>query len=206
MIPVWGASRGLIADWKQGDRMGMAINGAMLLSELNPLAWGATAYSKAGIRAAMKIGSSRTWNATRKRMARAGYFQSGEQGHHWLFRQGSNLPLWLVNHPINVMKLPANVHKRLHTRDLVNGLDRFSVAERLYYGTPTWLKVEAGRAAGLTAAKGALGTDDNEVAPSLSATQIPAAAMPRDDFVSQVALPPAPPSIEQVWYGDRYFH
>lgn len=162
LIPVWGSTRGLIADLKQGDRRGAAINGAMLLSELNPLAWGATALSKAGIRAAMKAGTSRTWNATRKRMARQGYFKEGETGHHWFFPQASTAPLWIVNHPANIVKLPADVHKRIHSRDLKNGLPRFNMAERLYYGTPSWLKVEAGRASGLTVGKASMAGNQAE--------------------------------------------
>lgn len=173
LIPIWGSTRGLIADLKQGDRRGAAINGAMLLSELNPLAWGATALSKVGIRAALRAGTSQTWNATRKRMAKQGYFGKGEQGHHWLIHQASGAPLWITNHPINIVKLPANVHKRIHSRDLKNGLPRFNMAERLYYGTPTWLKVEAGRASGLTAGKASLAGSQAEPVYSSDETVAP---------------------------------
>lgn len=196
LIPVWGSTRGLIADLKQGDRRGAAINGAMLLSELNPLAWGATALSKAGIRAAMKAGTSQTWNATRKRMAKQGYFGKGEQGHHWFIHQASGAPLWITNHPINIVKLPADVHKRIHFRDLKNGLPRFNMAERLYYGTPTWLKVEAGRASGLTVGKASLAGNQTDPAPSSEEMDAPEA---RQAVSEPSRLVPQGDNVFAIW-------
>lgn len=144
LIPIWGSTREAIADWNDGDRSGAILNGALAATDLLPGFMVAKGLEKAGVRAALAAGRSRTYGAVRKRMARAGYLAPSQVVHHAIIPQSAKwAPDWLLNHPANLKPLDPQVHKRIHSRDLINGLERFDPFERLWFGTPTWAKVDA---------------------------------------------------------------
>jgi len=159
LVPVWGSAREAIADAHEGDYLGAGVNAVMAASDLMPATFIAKGLGKAGVKAALKAGTSTTWKNTQRRMARAGYFEAGEQGHHWLIPQRWKfVPEEIRNHPANIMPLAADVHKRMHTADRINELPRYGWVQRLQDGTPTWFKADTG----LAAAKGAVGSVNEE--------------------------------------------
>ena len=146
-VPVWGSAREAAADWHEGDRVGAVINGALAVSDLIPGALIAKGASKAGVKAALKAGTSTTWKNTQRRMARAGFFEAGEQGHHWAIPQRWKwVPEEIRNHPANIKALPADVHKRLHSPNRINDLPKFGFVEGVVRGTPAWAKADAAQA------------------------------------------------------------
>jgi hypothetical protein len=154
LVPVVGSAREAIVDYAEGNYLGATANAALALSDLAPGAFVVKGLGKAGVKAALKSGASRTWGATRGRMARAGHFKPGEQGHHWLIPNGRFdvpglgniaplIPNSVRNHPANIKVLPAGTHKRIHSNDRQLGLPRFTPVERIAHGTPTWAKLGA---------------------------------------------------------------
>ena len=155
LIPFWGSAREAIADGYDGNIGGAIFNGALAVSDLAPGAFAIKGLGEAGVKAALKDGTSTTWNAVRKRMGRAGYFAEGEQGHHWAIPQRwAWVPETIRNHPMNIMPLPVDVHKRIHFNDLVESLPRFTVREQLLHGTPTWAKAVTGQTVANSVGKG----------------------------------------------------
>jgi hypothetical protein len=155
LIPVWGSGREAVADFQEGDYVGAALNGGLAASDLFLAGAAGKALLKTGMKVATKAGGKRvlsmTWNATRKRMQKEGYIPPGEQGHHWLIPRngwGKSIPDKIKNAHWNVMPRPADVHKRIHTRDLIRGEPRFNLAERYLYGTPRTAKVLSADALG----------------------------------------------------------
>jgi hypothetical protein len=149
LVPFWGSTREAIADAREGDYLGAGLNGAMAVSDVMPGAFVVKGLGKAGIRAALKKGTSTTWKNTQRRMARAGYFEAGQQGHHWAIPQKWTwVPEKIRNHPANIKPLAEDIHKRVHSADHLNNLPRFSFVQRVQNGTPTWFKADTALAAG----------------------------------------------------------
>lgn len=155
LIPIWGSGREAVADFQEGDYAGAALNGALAASDVFLAGAAGKALLKVAAKGATRAGARRvlsnTWGATQKRMKREGYIPAGQQGHHWLIPQGGwgkTVPPAVKNTHWNVMPLPAGVHKRIHTRDLIERLPRFNLAQRYVYGTPRTAKVASGAAVG----------------------------------------------------------
>lgn len=150
MIPVWGSARGLIADGYEGDRAGVALNAAMLVSDLVPVTAAAKGVAK-GAYFVAKTGTKHAapyrWKGNvRKWMGKQGHLAPGQHGHHWLIPQnrwGKHVPDVVKNQPWNIkpMSTPEN-HWRIEHR--VGDKPRFNPAQRYWYGTPDWVK--AGKA------------------------------------------------------------
>lgn len=143
LAPVWGSAREAIADYRNGDKVGALINGAMAVADLTGEGFVGKELYKGGA----KIVGSNTWNATRKWMGKKGLLDAGQHGHHWLIPQRSSLPEWLKNQPWNIKGMPGpQVHGRMHGR--YAGQPQFNEAQQLWQGTPTWAKTQTGLAAG----------------------------------------------------------
>ena len=112
---------------------------------------------------AVKVGGSYAWRAkpweevqgVRKWLGEKGYLKPGEHGHHGLIPQngwGKAIPHYIKNQPWNIKGLDPVTHGRIHGRYTVEGvkLPRFSLAERVWHGTPTWTKPAAAAVAGDT--------------------------------------------------------
>ncbi len=75
------------------------------------------------------------------------------EAHHWVIERNSkfskffNVPDNIKNHPMNLHPMPTDMHRRMHGR--WGQKDKFNVAQRWWYGTPSWYK--QGQAAGGTA-------------------------------------------------------
>jgi hypothetical protein len=138
MVPVWGSAREAIADYRNGDNVGAAINGALAVADLT----GEGFVGKELMEGGAKIVGSNTWNATRKWMGKKGLLDAGQHGHHWLIPQKSSAPEWLKNQPWNIKGMPSpQVHGRIHGR--YAGQPQFDLPQRLWYGTPAWAKIQA---------------------------------------------------------------
>jgi hypothetical protein len=85
-------------------------------------------------------------------MQEKGFIEAGEHGHHWAIPQnqwGKDIPQWIKNQPWNIKSLDPVMHGRLDHR--MGDLPRFSLAERLWHGTPAWFKAAAGSVSGHSA-------------------------------------------------------
>ena len=78
LIPFWGSTREAIADAREGDYLGAGLNGVVAVADVMPGTFVIKGLGKAGIKAALKKGTSTTWKNTQRRMARAGYFEVGQ--------------------------------------------------------------------------------------------------------------------------------
>jgi hypothetical protein len=137
LIPLWGSGREAIADFQEGDYLGAAINGGLAASDIFLF----KALANMAFKGGLKIGGSHTWNATRKWMAKNGYFlEPGQVGHHWLIPQGGwgkNVPTWLKNQPWNIKVLPNQArHISVHGQ----GKNKYNALQQFWYGTPARAK------------------------------------------------------------------
>jgi hypothetical protein len=141
-IPVWGSAREAIADGYDGNYVGALGNAALAATDFFlPEEAIVRGLSEAGVKAALKDGASMTWKNVRARMGRAGHFAVDEQGHHWAIpNRWTLVPDFIRNHPMNIKVLPADIHKRVHFNDHVNGLPKFSFWQAAALGTPEWAK------------------------------------------------------------------
>jgi hypothetical protein len=168
LIPVWGSAREAIADYREGDIPGAALNGVLALTDLGG-GWSAKALGKTMLKAASKSGSRvglkrpakdpYAWNHARKRMAENGYLEKGQDAHHWLIPQNGwakKIPTAVKNQPWNIKPMPnSEVGKAMHGR-ITNAytmpgrpkeeqMKRYNALQRYIVGTPTWAKaVQAG--------------------------------------------------------------
>lgn len=177
LVPVWGSAREAVADYRDGDRVGAAVNGVMAVTDLA----GGTVLLKGVAKGGLKLAGSHTWKQTSKwmRPPRKGVkpgarpasdypLQSGQHGHHWLIPQnewGKNVPDVIKNQLWNIKAMPSEeVHTRM--RGASNGKPAFNAAQRFWYGTPAWWK-------------GGVGTIPGHVASGIEEGVNPAA---RDDL------------------------
>jgi hypothetical protein len=147
LIPVWGSAREAYADYHDGNYLGAGLNAALALSDIAvPGGFIGKGLEKAGVRTALDFGKSAAWKNVRRRMGTAGHFGENEVGHHWLIPQRAKwVPERIRNHPANIMRMEADVHKRIHSADRIKNLPRFTPAERLVRGTPTWAKANVAK-------------------------------------------------------------
>lgn len=163
-IPVWGSGREAVADWQDGNYLGAGLNAALAVSDVFGAGFLLKALGKEGLKWLLKAEAkrlakgdlsklkeawqvernySRTWNATRKRLQKAGHIRKGEQGHHWLIPQngwGKRVPEWVKNRAWNIKSLPVVEHQRIHHG--WKGAPRFDIARQYWYGTPAWAKAD----------------------------------------------------------------
>ncbi|HEY3696826.1 hypothetical protein [Phenylobacterium sp.] len=141
LIPVWGSAREAIADAKEGDIAGAAINGLLAASDLAPGAALVKTAGKGIIKGGMKLSGSNTWRATRRWMANRGMIEKGVHGHHAIIPRGGigkAVPDKIKNQPWNITGLDAETHGRIHGS--YNGSPQFSPWDRYWTGTPPWAK------------------------------------------------------------------
>jgi hypothetical protein len=153
-IPVVGPAWQAAGDLQDRNYAGAAANAALAGSDLFVAGAVAKDVARGGMYALKAAESDAAnpyaWKAVRKWMGDKGFLDSGQHGHHWLIPQnkwGKNVPDWIKNHPLNIKPMPdAVTHWRIDHR--VGGLPRFNPAQRYWFGTPDWLKVATGAAAG----------------------------------------------------------
>jgi RHS repeat-associated protein len=133
MIPIWGSGRAAVDDFQNGNYGWAAFHTAMAISDVFLVKSIATGIGKG----AWKLGSH-SWSATRKWLGKNGYAESGQHVHHWAVHQATAKRYGLeavTNQPWNLMPMPsATFHRALH------GYGNMNIAERMWYGTPTWFK------------------------------------------------------------------
>lgn len=163
MIPVYGSAREAIADWQEGDRVGAVLNGALAASDLIPGAAVGKALLKGtafyGAKQAAKHTLSKEgaygWRNVRNWMGKTKQLDKGEHGHHWAFENHTGVPNWIKNQPWNIKGLDAVTHGRIHGPYTMTDkagvrakFPEFNTAEKLWHGTPWWVKHQAGTLAG----------------------------------------------------------
>ena len=148
LIPVWGSGKQACEDFQAGRWGWGTFNAALAVSDVVPV----KAAGTAAVKGIWKCGSH-TWSATSKWLTKCGWREfPGQEMHHWAIPQGgwgADVPNWLKNQPWNLMPTPNPVfHDALHGV----GQAPFNFGQRLWYGTPTWLRAGAfslgGREAG----------------------------------------------------------
>lgn len=141
-VPVWGSAREAVADYREGDMVGAAANGALAIADLTGEGFVLKKLGEGGL----KVVGSNSWRATSKWMRKDGrnYLAKGQDGHHWAVPQngwGKYIPDIVKNQPWNVQPMPTKVvHARV--RGSAGGQPRFNALERYLYGTPDWWKVQ----------------------------------------------------------------
>lgn len=176
LFPVWGSAREAIADYREGDKIGAAANGAMAVLDLTGEGF---VLNKLG-RTGLKVAGSHTWNATSKWLRKDGrnFLAKGQDGHHWAIPQndwGKFVPDAIKNQAWNITPMTSRLaHIRIHNASRVESLPRFNVVERYLYGTPDWWKVQNA----LWVAHGAVGAEEG-ANPKARDDRAPPAARPR---------------------------
>ena len=162
MVPIWGSGKEALADLEDRNYVGAAVNAGLAASDVFVAKAIVGGLAKGGL----KMAGPWAWRQFEKREASGmrpwlgekGFLKPNQPGHHWWLEQKGSAPDWLRNQPpfIKGMKDAAQ-HGRVHGRYTVGGvkLPRFNAVERLWYGTPDWLKAgyvssagHAGEAAG----------------------------------------------------------
>lgn len=139
LLPIAGSGAQASYDFKQGNWGWGMFNLGLAAADIVPVRSATTGLAKGG----WKFGSH-TWDAVRKWLTRKGWRECpGQPVHHWGIPRegwGSNIPDWLKNQPWNIMGVPdREFHNALHGV----GRNPFTFGERLWYGTPDWLKAGA---------------------------------------------------------------
>ncbi len=170
LIPVYGAAREAIADYHDGDYVGMVGNGILAASDLVPAGALAKVGGKAALRAGtklmnrgtlkqatrearrgvVKLEGSMSWDAVRRELTDTGAKPPGQHGHHWAIPQrDKSVAPGAKNQPWNIKVLDPETHGRLEGR--YKGKPRYNAAQFIWYGSPDWAKAAvvstAGRAA-----------------------------------------------------------
>jgi len=155
-VPVVGSTLDAIDAFRDGNiglgllNVGLAIvdaTGAGALAK--GLTVGAFKIAERGlVEAVYAEGRSMAWSNVRRRMATRGLVEADKDTHHWLLKQAGHAPDWLLNHPANLMpNISETAHYFAH---------HGNVAQKLWYGTPTWAKTAA---AGVASYVTGLGVD-----------------------------------------------
>jgi hypothetical protein len=153
LIPVWGSGREAVADFREGDYAGAALNGALAASDLFLAGSVAKGIAKGGFYVARNAAKKApyAWKTeVRPWMGEQGYLLPRQHGHHWAIPQngwGKRVPDAIKNQPWNIKPMPSpEVHGRL--TGSYKGKPRFNAVEGYVQGTPTWSKVATGAAVG----------------------------------------------------------
>jgi hypothetical protein len=170
LIPAWGAGREFLADVQEGNDLQAMLDLGLGFVDANAL----KALARAHMQGALVPKGPYKWRSpqigpngkfargpdgkiidegVRARYGAMGYAAKGQPVHHVFIHQnglGKLVPGWVKHHPANLMAMPdAVVHGRLHGK--YKGLPRYSLPERLWVGSPPWVKKAGAVAAGHTA-------------------------------------------------------
>jgi RHS repeat-associated protein len=140
MIPVWGSGRAAVDDLQNGNYGWAAFHTAMAISDVFLVKSIFTGIAKGGISAFGK--SYKNWggNGWRKFYGKEGFAKPGQHLHHWALARngqtsGTGFNWWAKNQMWNLMPMPSvTFHQALH------GYGTMNMAERMWFGTPTWFK------------------------------------------------------------------
>jgi len=149
-IPIWGSGREAIDDFQNGRYVWGTVNGVLAGSDVFLVGTTVKAFCKG----AWKTGSN-AWRATRRWYGRTRELAKGTPVHHWAIPQeamtkGSFLEA-VGNQPWNLMPMESQAfHNAVHGW----GPNAFNLAERAWYGSPTWARVVGADLAGKSASAG----------------------------------------------------
>jgi hypothetical protein len=146
LVPVWGSGKEALADLEDRNYVGAAVNAALAASDVIL----AKAILSGALKGGLKLGGSHAWRSApwQQQGARAwlqekGFVRSGQPAHHWWLDQRSKAPDWLKNQPPFIKPMRDEVqHGLVHGPYTVEGskLRQFNSIERLWHGTPQWVK------------------------------------------------------------------
>jgi hypothetical protein len=164
LIPVWGSGRSAVNDFQNGRigwglfNTGMAISDVFLVKSIGT----------AVVKGVVKIGGSFSWQATRSwyvNSARYGPLAGFQPVHHWLIPRngwGRAIPNAVKNQPYNLLPASQALYNRIlpltpnltqqqrwitvhnliegKATRIAPGLGQLNLGERLWFGTPEWIK------------------------------------------------------------------
>ncbi|MFM8911721.1 MAG: RHS repeat-associated core domain-containing protein [Flammeovirgaceae bacterium] len=139
-VPVFGAIESASQAVDRGDGWAAAGNFALAVSDVFLVKSIAKGIAQGGLSLMTK--NYKWWSSTRAYLGRTGYAEAGQQVHHWaLFRNGAKsgegFAWWAKSQMWNLMPMKSQVfHQSIHGI----GPQPFNLAERAWYGTPTWFK------------------------------------------------------------------
>lgn len=170
MAPIWGSGKEALADLEDRNYVGASINAGLALSD----AVFAKALLSGLAKGGLKTAGPHAWSVhpsagkgARRWLGDKGFVRHGQPAHHWWIEQKSKVPDWIKNQPPFIKPTRDAVeHGRIHGRYTVNGvkLPRFNRAQRIWYGTPQWVKAAYVSSAGHAgAAAGRAGADETSL-------------------------------------------
>lgn len=157
IVPIWGSGKEALADFEDKNYVGGVVNTALAASDVVL----AKAVVSGLLKGGLKVAGPHAWRTTlperkaaRKRgeniqgarewLGDNGFLKPGQPGHHWFIEQKTKwVPDVVKNQPLfSKGTKDAVEHGRIHGPYTVNGvrLPQFNAAQRLWYGTPQWLK------------------------------------------------------------------
>ena len=141
LIPIWGSGRAAVDHFQNGNYWRGLGYTALAVSDVFLVKSIATGIGRGGLMALTK--NYKTWSSWRRFYGKEGFAEAGQHLHHWAWKRngaksGTNLAWKMKNHMWNLMPMkdPA-FHRAIHGFGTMN---RF---ERVWYGTPTWVKTGA---------------------------------------------------------------
>jgi hypothetical protein len=137
-LPVTGPAIDAYEAAREGDVGGAALNAGLAVADVALLSTGvgaAGAFARGTARNAGRM----TANAVRAQMRRRGVTKAGQELHHSIELNGipRNVENWR-NHPAFMKPLAKASHRRLHGR--WGDLPEYNSVQKLWVGTPTWMK------------------------------------------------------------------
>lgn len=157
MVPIWGSGKEALADFEDKNHVGGVVNTALAASDV----FLAKAIVGGLLKGGLKVAGPHVWRTTlperkvaekrgkkiqgaREWLGEKGFLRPGQPGHHWFIEQKTKwVPDVVKNQPLFIKGMRDAVeHGRIHGPYTVKGvrLPQFNAAQRLWYGTPQWLK------------------------------------------------------------------
>jgi hypothetical protein len=140
LIPIWGSGRAAIHNFQSGNIWRGIGNTVLAISDVFLVKSLATAATKG----AWKLGSN-SWKATRSWYGQSYSLAPGTHVHHWAISRRTieryNWHSW-ANQPWNLKPMlhSGMTSSQFHIAVHGWGKNAFNPLERLWYGTPIWLK------------------------------------------------------------------
>lgn len=138
-VPVLAPALDAVADFREGNYAGAALNGVMAATDLLPMG-SATKIARLGsavgfknlVKTDIKYRKSRDW------LKKAGQVVKGQEVHHTVPVRGNHQVADWRNNILFLKPLSQAQHRRIHGKWL--GEPRYNLAQRAWHGTTHWQK------------------------------------------------------------------
>lgn len=168
LVPVYGSGRNAVNDFQNGRYISGAFNSVMAVSDVFLV----KSIGKGILQGGLKFTGKESWSTARKGYGKSGFAKPYQDVHHWGVERnstfGKTVPGSIKNQMFNLLPMEgatirgsfyegATIHQALHGNSAILKLN---TAEKVWYGTPSWLKA-AGVSYGGRAVQGGFGLNIN---------------------------------------------